>query len=173
LKGVANVKKIILIAILVLLIFTMAVTKPPRLVRLEVVNRSGEPAAVQLQGLGYDFVDQEYAAFRGAFYWLDYQSPPIAPNGEYIDVDISKTYTILKDRYVIVVFYEQELKGGTVCLNNWTPEEYDGDLVFFDAIKGGSHPNKIVILPCDQIPTTIGEPEYGLVKWSKHLLVVK
>jgi hypothetical protein len=157
---------------MVLMLFTMALSAP-RLVRLEVVNRAGEPVTVQLQGLGYDFKEGEYN-FQGAFYWLHLNDPPLDAEGDWLDVETTTLYTVLKDRYAVDVFYpEKELVGSdsVTCLNNWTPKEWDGKAVYFDAIKGGENANRIVIKKCNTVPAEVGNPFYGQIKWNRYYLL--
>ena len=168
-------KKILSLVILLAVLFTtVAAVKPPRLVRLEVVNKSGEPVYVELTGTGYDFGEKEFKWYGGTYWWLPYQDPPMDAVGDYLNVTAYGMYTVPKDLYQIKVWYEQEMNGTegdpvVICETNWVPVEYIGSTAYFPMDRN----RKIVVPPCNQIPSVLPGPKNNVFKWARWLLVVK
>jgi len=166
-------KKLILL-IMVLAVLLTASVKPPRLVRLEVVNKAGEPVKIQLQGMGYDFDAEEFKWNVGSYQWLPYQDPPMNAEGDYFDVPVTTVYTIPKDLYEIDVYYQQELDGiegepVVKCLSNWVPLEYVGKAAYWVQDRN----RRLVVPECDQVASVLVGPKNDAFKWARWLLVVK
>lgn len=164
-------KKIIVVLVLMAMLFSIAAVKPPRLVRLEVVNKSGEPVYVNLTGTGYDFKENAHIWSGGKYWFLPYQDPPQDAEGDYMDVTAYGRYTIPKDRYVITINYMQEMVGETRsnCLTNWVPDGYEDGVAYFDMDRN----RKLTIGKCNVIPKVLPGPENDVFKWARWLLVVK
>jgi len=164
-------KKLIVILVLMAMLFSVAAVKPPRLVRLEVVNKSGEPVYIELTGTGYDFKEKAHIWAGGSYKWLPYQDPPMDALGNYLDVTAYGMYTIPKDRYIINMYYHQELYGAvlTNCLANWVPDDYEDGIAYWNQDRN----RKLVIGECDVIPKVLVHPESDVFKWARWLLVVK
>jgi hypothetical protein len=162
--------KTLILFVLVALVLSAAV-KPPRLVRLEVVNKSGEPVYIDLTGTGYDFKEQAYLWYGGSYWWLPYQDPPQDALGNYLDVTAYGRYTVPIDRYIINIHYHQELYGEVLsnCLANWVPDDYEDGVAYFDLDRN----RKITIGKCDVIPKVLPGPKNDVFKWARWLLVVK
>jgi len=163
--------KILILFVLVAMVLSVAAVKPPRLVRLEVVNKSGEPVYIELTGTGYDFKEQAYIWAGSSYFWLPYQNPPQDALGDYLDVTAYGTYTVPKDRYIINMYYHQELYGDvlTNCLANWTPDDYEDGVAYWNQDRN----RKLVIGKCNVIPKVLPGPENDVFKWARWLLVVK
>ena len=156
------------------IVFTMlfsAMVKPPRLVRLEVVNKSGEPVYVTLTGTGYDFEKKVYLWHGGSYWFLPYQDPPMDVLGNYMNVPAYGMYTVPKDRYIITINYEQEMVGDvrSNCLANWVPDDYEDGVAYFDMDRN----RKITIGKCNVVPKYLVGPKNDAIKWARWLLVVK
>lgn len=163
--------KILILYALVALVLSAAAVKPPRIVRLEVVNKSGEPVYIELTGTGYDFKEKAYLWHGGTYWWLPYQDPPQDARGNYLDVPAYGNYTVPKDRYIVSVWYHQEYYGNprSDCLANWVPDDYEDGVAYFDLDRN----RKITIGKCDVIPKVLVHPESDVFKWARWLLVVK
>jgi len=163
--------KILIMFVVIAMILSIAAVKPPRLVRLEVVNKSGEPVYVNLTGTGYDFKEKAYLWHGGSYWFLPYQNPPMDALGNWLDVTARGMYTIPKDRYVVVVNYEQEMIGEvrSTCLTNWVPDDYEDGVAYFDMDRNW----KITIGKCNFIPKNLPGPKNDVFKWARWLLVVK
>ena len=163
--------KILILFVMVAMILSIAAVKPPRLVRLEVVNKAGEPVYVNLTGTGYDFKDKVYQWYGGTYWFLPYQDPPKDAEGNWMDVVAYGTYTVPKDRYVITVNYEQEMIGDvrSDCISNWVPDDYEDGVAYFDLDRN----RKITIHKCFQVPKVLPGPKNDVFKWARWLLVVK
>ena len=163
--------KILILLIVVAMVLSIAAVKPPRLVRLEVVNKSGEPVYVNLTGTGYDFKENAYLWYGGTYWFLPYQDPPQDAEGNYMDVTAYGQYTIPKDRYVITINYMQEMVGEirSNCLANWVPDDYEDGVAYFDMDRN----RKITIGKCNVIPKVLPGPKSDVIKWARWLLVVK
>ena len=164
-------KKLIVILVMMAMLFSIAAVKPPRLVRLEVVNKSGEPVYITLQGTGYDFEKKAHTWGSGSYHWLSHQDPPMDAEGNYLDVTAYGMYTIPKDRYIITLNYRQEMVGAirSNCLTNWTPDDYEDGVAYWDQDRN----RKMVIGKCDVIPKVLPGPKNDVFKWARWLLVVK
>ena len=167
-------KKILILFVMVAILFSIAAVKPPRLVRLEVVNKSGEPVIVYLQGVGYDFDEGEFVWHGGSYWRLPYQDPPMNAEGDFMNVPVTTYYTIPKDLYEISVGYEQEMnwadgQPATVCMSNWVPVDYVDDAAYFSMNRN----RRLVIPACDVIPKVLPGPKNDVFKWTRWLLVVK
>lgn len=164
-------KKLIVVLVLMAMLFSVAAVKPPRLVRLEVVNKSGEPVYIELTGTGYDFKEGAYLWHGGTYSWLAHQDPPMDALGNYLDVSAYSTYTLLKDRYIVNIYYHQELYGEVLssCLANWVPDDYEDGVAMFDLDRN----RKITIGKCNVIPKNLPGPKNDVFKWARWLLVVK
>jgi len=163
--------KILVLLIVVAMVLSIAAVKPPRLVRLEVVNKSGEPVYIELTGTGYDFQKKAHIWAGGSYHWLPYQDPPQDADGNYMDVTAYGTYTIPKDRYIVNMYYHQELYGEVLsnCLANWTPDDNEGGVAYWNQDRN----RKMVIGKCDVIPKVLPGPKSDVFKWARWLLVVK
>ncbi len=163
--------KILILFVLVAMVLSIAAVKPPRLVRLEVVNKSGEPVYINLTGTGYDFAKKAHIWGGGAYWFLPYQDPPIDAEGNYMNVTAYGRYTLPKDRYVITINYMQEMVGEnrSNCLANWVPDDYEDGVAYFNLDRN----RKITIGKCDVIPKVLVYPESNVFKWARWLLVVK
>ena len=167
-------KKLIVVLVLMAMLFSVAAVKPPRLVRLEVVNKSGEPVIVYLQGVGYDFEEGEFKWHGGTYWRLPYQDPPMNVEGEYMNVPVTSYYTIPKDLYEISIGYQQEMdwakgQSAVVCKSNWVPVEYIDKVAYFAMDRN----RKITIPPCDSVASVLVGPKNDVFKWARWLLVVK
>ena len=164
-------KKILILFVVVAMLLSVAAVKPPRLVRLEVVNKSGEPVYVELTGTGYDFKDKAYLWHGGSYWWLGHQNPPVDALGNYLPVTAYGTYTIPKDRYIINIYYEQELYGEILsnCIANYVPDDYENGVAYWDQDRN----RELVIFGCDVIPKVLPGPKNDVFKWARWLLVVK
>ena len=164
-------KKIISLMILLAVLFTtVAAVKPPRLVRLEVVNKSGEPVYIELTGTGYDFGTETFKWHGGTYWWLPYQNPPMDAVGDYLNVTAYGTYTVPKDLYQIKVWYQQEMDNTFMkCETNWVPVQYVNSTAYFAMDRY----RKLVVPPCNQIPSVLPGPKNDVFKWARWLLVVK
>ena len=164
-------KKIITSLILLAVLFLIAAVKPPRLVRLEVVNKSGEPVYIELTGTGYDFKEKAHIWKGGSYFWLPYQDPPVDALGDYLKVTAYGTYTVPKDRYIINMWYHQEFYGEvrSDCLANWVPDDYEDGVAYWNQDRNRT----MVIFPCNKIPKVLPGPESDVFKWARWLLVVK
>ncbi len=162
---------LVIVAVIVTMLLSVAAVKPPRLVRLEVVNKSGEPVYIELTGTGYDFKDKVYLWHGGSLWWLPYQDPPMDALGNYLDVTAYGRYTVPKDRYIINMWYHQEYYGDvrSNCLANWTPDDYEDGVAYFNMNRN----RKLIIGKCDVIPKVLVKPESDTFKWARWLLVVK
>lgn len=165
-------KKVMLLVLVLMLAFSqMATVKPPRIVRLEIVNKAGEPISIEMTGTGYDFKKNAYIWPGGAYWWLAHQDPPKNPaTMEYMDVPAYKMYTLPKDRYIIVIHYQQEIEDNTVlCLMNWVPDGFENGSAYFDLDRN----RKLTIGPCDVLPKVLPGRKNDAVKWARWLFVVK
>ena len=165
-------KKVMLFMFVLVLVFSqIATVKPPRIVRLELINKAGEPTSLELTGTGYDFEESAYVWPGGTYWWLAHQDPPKNPaTNEYMNVPAYKNYTLPKDRYIIAVHYKQEIDDSTVaCLINWTPDGYDNGSAYFDLDRN----RKLTIGKCNAIPKVLPGRKNDAVKWARWLFVVK
>ena len=163
-------KKMISLMILLAVLFSIAAVKPPRLVRLEIVNKSGEPVYIELTGTGYDFGEQAFKWHGGSYWWLPYQDPPMDAVGEYLNVTAYGMYTVPSDLYQIKIWYQQEIDDTSFkCVTNWVPLQYVDSTAYFALDRN----RKIVIPPCNQIPSVLPGPKNDQIKWARWLLVVK
>ena len=166
-------KKVIVLTVLMAMIGALLLTaavKPPRLVRLEIVNKSGEPVYVELIGTGYDFKEKAHI-WSGNYYWLAHQDPPLDVKGKFLDAAGYGTYTILRDRYIINMWYHQEFYGDvrSNCLANWVPDDYEDGVAYWNQDRN----RKMVIGKCNVIPKVLPGPKNDVFKWARWLLVVK
>jgi len=162
-------KKLIILILLVVLL-SVAAVKPPRLVRLEIVNKSGEPVYIELTGTGYDFKEMAYLWHGGSYWYLPYQDPPMDALGDYLDVTAYGTYTVPRDRYIIAISYAREKADWNVnCLANWVPDDYEDGVAYFNLDRN----RKITIGKCNVIPKNLPGPKNDVFKWARWLLVVK
>jgi hypothetical protein len=163
--------KILILLIVVAMILSVAAVKPPRLVRLEVVNKSGEPVYIELTGTGYDFNEMAHIWAGGSYWWLAHQDPPVDALGDYLKVTAYGVYTVPKDRYIINMYYHQELYGEVLsnCLANYVPDGYENGVAYWDQDRN----RKMVIGKCNVIPKNLPGPKNDVFKWARWLLVVK
>lgn len=164
-------KKIILL-VMVLAVLLTASVKPPRLVRLEVVNKSGEPVGIDLQGVGYDFEAKEFKWHTGTHWWLPYQDPPMNADGDFMNIPTTRFYTIPQDLYQIDIRYHQEGYGVNgesvvVCKSNWVPVQYVDKVAYFAMDRS----RKLVIPPCDQVASVLVGPKNDVFKWARWILL--
>lgn len=161
-------KKVMLLVLIVMLVSAFLVAAGPglRIVRLEVVNKSGEPVSIELTGTGYDFKEKAYLWYGGSYWWLPHQDPPKDALGQYLPVTAYGMYTIPKDRYFITIYYKQEIDGDVaLCLANWT---LDGKKVaYFDMDRN----RKLTIGKCNVIPKVLPGPKNDAVKWARWLYI--
>jgi hypothetical protein len=163
-------KKVMLLVLTVMLVSAFLVAAGPglRIVRLEVVNKSGEPVSIELIGTGYDFKEQAYLWYGGVYWWLAHQDPPKDVLGRYLPVTAYKMYTVPTDRYFINIYYKQEIDGDVeVCLANWTLDGKKAAYLDLDRNR------KLTIGPCDAIPKVLPGRKNDAVKWARWLFVVK
>jgi len=171
-------KKVMLLVLTVMLVsaFLMAGTvKPPPVLRLEVVNKAGEPIKLEMTGTGYDFKKEAHIWAGGAYHWLPYQDPPINPSTkEYMNVPAYGAYDLPRDRYIIRVVYQQEIDGEpgdaiVRCLMNWVPDGYEDNVAYFDMDRN----RKLTVGKCNLVPRVLPGRKSDAVKWARWLFVVK
>ena len=145
--------------------------------RLEVKNRAGEPVYIQLQGLGYDYADEEYTQWPswGQFYYLTVNPPGyVAQDGTnvWLDQEAIQLFTILQDRYYITVFYEQEIAWKSdpdakpyTCFANFVVDntKFNGLEAYWDM----NHNARLVVNDCIKKPANRGDLESGIYKWYR------
>lgn len=188
-------KKIVVLIVLILTASLLIGAKPPerglkkhpKKVNLDIVNKSGEQVIVTLVGTGYDFQDgtfgNDWGPVRYGFYYVTVEGNYIVtlPTKETVEIpqaEVVRNLKVLKDLYVVSVTYETEFDGTLICLNNWTPQKYEGEAGFFAAPKIY---NKLVIRKCDEVPSNLGAPAAGITKFNRaglsmyweHWLIVK
>ena len=91
--------------------------------------------------------------------------------GDYLDVPAYGRYTVPKDRYIVNIYYHQELYGEVLsnCLANYVPDDYEDGVAYWDQDRN----RKMVIGKCDVIPKNLTGPKNDVFKWARWLLVVK
>jgi len=176
-------KVIVLLLITVLMLPLIAADKPPKppkVLRLTVINRAGEDVRVSLTGLGYDFQTGEFVGDWGIiapqFYstlvpgTLTVNKNLIIKLPEYIEY-----MDVLRDLYVLDLQYNREVvpegtnNAAVVCLNTWTPASMYGDPTYF-AVKGSN--TKLIIKPCNQVPANLGAPGEGVLKYNRFMILL-
>ena len=124
---------IALLVLLIALFLISADVKPPKTIRVEIVNRSGEDITVSLIGMGYDFSTGDFIGSWGIIRpGIHYFTVPGTIRTQLLTGQTLVTKLpeyiyeahILRDLYIITVHYEQESTGRIVCLNNWVPIKY-------------------------------------------------
>lgn len=156
--------------------------------KLTFKNRAGEPVALELQGLSYNYEKQEYGSPPwGQYYYLKLEPPYfIDQSGEqiYLKQEAVKLYTIMKDRYMINVIYDSELPHetfpgsgvweSTICKSNTFALEEDPDgYIDGNAYWDMEHNAKLSVKPCGAIPANKGDKETNVLKWYRPWFMYK
>ena len=175
---------LLVIALMLPLIAADTPPKPPKVLRLALVNRSGEDVRVSLTGLGYDFQTGEFidgwGALRPQFYSV------LVPGTITRDLPIYGTVVIklsehieyadvLRDLYILSLQYNREIvpagsnAASVICLNTYVPASMYGDPTYF-AVRGGNA--KLIIKPCNQVPVNLGAPGEGVLKYNRYMILL-
>ena len=176
-------RKVIIVLLIVAMLFLVAADKPPKppkVLRLTIVNRAGEDVRVSLTGLGYDFQTGEFIDGWGAispqFYstlvpgTLTVNKNVILKLPEYIAyMDVLKDLYVLDLQYNREVVPEESNAASVICLNTWVPPAYYGDPTYY-AVRGGNA--RLVIKPCNQVPVNLGAPGEGILKYNRYMILL-
>ena len=143
--------------------------------RLTFKNKAGEPVYLELQGLSYNYKTGEYEqpAWGQYYYLTNNPASYIDQDGMivYLDEESLHVWTIIKDRYIINVIYEQEkhfdaaLNANPVCASNVVekPDGYIGVAAYYDM----EHNTKLSVVKCQRLPANRGDPETQVFKWRR------
>jgi hypothetical protein len=181
-------KRVIVVLLVIAMLFLVAANKPPKppkIMDLEIVNRSGEEVRVSLTGLGYDFQKNEFVGGWGnihpQFYYITVPGSIETEllNGTILTIKLPqyvKRVDVLRDLYVLDVQYAREIvpqgsnAASVMCLNTWVPPAYYGDPTYYP-VKYMRQ--KLIIKPCNSVPVNIGAPSEGVVKYNKLNLILE
>ena len=175
-------RTIILLLVIALMLPLIAADtpRPPKVVRLTIVNRAGEDVRVSLTGLGYDFQTGEFISGWGALSPQFYST--LVPGTMVVNKDVViklpeyiKHVDVLRDLYVLDLQYNREIvpsgsnAASVICLNTWTPASMYGDPTYF-AVRGGNA--KLIIKSCNQVPVNLGAPGEGVLKYNRYMILL-
>jgi hypothetical protein len=175
---------LLVIALMLPLIAADTPPKPPKVLRLTIVNRAGEDVRVSLTGLGYDFRTGEFVGDWGIIGPQFYSTVApgtitrVLPNKQTVVIKLKQHITymdVLRDLYILNLQYNREIvpegtsNAAVICLNTWTPASMYGNPTYF-AVKGGNA--KLIIKPCNQVPANLGAPDEGVLKYNRFMILL-
>lgn len=180
-------RKVIIVLLIVAMLFLVAADKPPKppkVLRLTIVNRAGEDVRVSLTGLGYDFQTGEFIGDWGVVAPQFYSTVAVGtiarvlPNKQTVTIKLDQHITymdVLRDLYILNLQYDREVvpagsdAGAVICLNTWTPASMYGNPTYY-AVKGGN--TRLIIKPCNQVPANLGAPGEGVLKYNRFMILL-